>query len=158
MTLDVCVQGPPAPAAAMEGKTHTITPVSVKVQAGIVTGEIADLRVADRVEPRLTGTLRLRNTSESRSIRLVAAKIQYLDDQWRPMKLADARTDASFTFTAYGSERLDPGQEAVQSVDVACPAQALEAGGLKGLRLALAYVSSPYREEVISFAVSIGNR
>lgn len=155
MTLDVVVQGPPTPSAAMEDRTYTITPVSVTVQAGIVTGEIADIQVAKRIEPRLTGTLRLRNTSESHSVRLVAVKIQYLDDQWQPMKVADARTDASFTFTASGSDRLDPGQETVQSVDVGCPAQALEARKLKGLRLALAYVSFPCREEVISFAVSI---
>jgi hypothetical protein len=152
MTLDVFVQGSPP---AMEGKTYTITPVSVKVQAGIVTGEMADMQVVKRVEPRLRGTLRLRNTSESHSVRLVRAKIQYLDDQWQPMGLGEARTDASFAFDTYGSDRLDPGQETVQSVDVGCPSQALEAGKLKGLRLALAYVSFPYREEIISFAVSI---
>ena len=73
------------------------------------------------------------------------------------MRLADVRTDASFAFNTDGSDRLDPGQETVQSVDVACPPQALEVGKLKGLRLALAYVSFPYREEVISFAVSIGS-
>ncbi|PYM29937.1 MAG: hypothetical protein DME15_20030 [Candidatus Rokuibacteriota bacterium] len=157
MTLDAFVQGPQAPSAAMEDKTYTITPVSVKVQAGIVTGEISDIQVVKRVEPRLRGTLRLRNTSESHSVRLVRVKIQYLDDQWQPMRLADVRTDASFAFNTDGSDRLDPGQETVQSVDVACPPQALEVGKLKGLRLALAYVSFPYREEVISFAVSIGS-
>lgn len=157
MTLDVFVQGPPACSAAMGDITYTVTPASVKVQAGIISGEMSDLQVVERVEPRLVGTLRLRNTSENHSVRLVRATIQYLDDRWQPMVFADVRTDASFTFNTYGSDRLDPGQEAVQSVDVACPSQALEAGKLKGLRLALAYVSFPYREEVISFAVSIGS-
>src|SRR5260370_28217495 len=105
MILDVFVQGPPAPSAAMEDKTYTITPVSVTVQAGIVTGEVADLQVAKRVEPRLTGTLRLRNTSESHSVRLVAVQSQDLDDQLQPTKLAQARRDASVTVSAPRSDR-----------------------------------------------------
>lgn len=158
MTLDVCVQGPPAPPGAAEDRTYTVTPVSVKVQTGIVTGEITAMQVATRIGARLTGTLRLANTSETHSVRLVAAKIQYLDDQWQPMKLGGSRIEASFKFNAAGSECLDPGQEAVQAVDVAFPAEALEAGKLKGLRLGITYVSSPYREEAISFALSIGRQ
>src|SRR5258708_32100645 len=98
----------------MEDKTYTLTPVSVTVQAGIVTGEVADLQVAKRVEPRLTGTLRLRNTSASHSVRLVAGKNQYLDDQWQPMKLGDAPTDAKFPFPAPGKVRRRPRLAAAQ--------------------------------------------
>ncbi len=155
MIPEVVVQGLLPPSAAMEDTTYTVTPVSVKVEGAVVAGEMTDIQVVTRGESRLTGTLRLRNTSESHSVRLVSARIQFLDDQWCPLKLADARMNASFTFDAYGSDRLDPGQETVQLVDVACPAQALEPGTLKGLRLALAYVLAPYREEIISFAVSV---
>lgn len=165
MTLDVFVQGRSALPAVIEEQTYVVTPSSVRVRIGIVAGEITDMRVTERIEkssgrvvspPKLTGTLRLANTSETHSARLVAAKIQYLDDQWRPILLGDSRTDASFKFTACGSERLDPGQEAVQPVDVAFPAEALEARKLMGLRVEIAYVPSPYRVEGISFAVSIG--
>lgn len=164
-TLDVRVRGRSAPPAVIEDKTYVVTPPSVRVQSGILAGEITDMRVTERVEkssrcvaspPRLTAALRLANTSETHSVRLVSGTIQYLDDQWPAIPGGDSRTDTRFTFTACGSERLDPGREAVQSVDVAFPAQALEAGKLKGLRLEIAYVSSPYRVEVISFAVSIG--
>ena len=169
MTLDVGVRALSAPAAAViEEMTYTITPVSVNVQAGIVVGEITGMRVVERVAKstggtvspaRLTGTLTLTNTSASQSVRLVAGKIQYLDDQWRPIELEESRTEATFTFTTYGSERLDPGQQAVvQAVDVVFPAEALKAKKLKGLRLKITYILSPYREEAISFGVSIGGQ
>ncbi|OGK98157.1 MAG: hypothetical protein A3E31_18240 [Candidatus Rokubacteria bacterium RIFCSPHIGHO2_12_FULL_73_22] len=163
MTPDTWVTGPSAPSALIEDTIYTVTPVSVKVQAGIVTGEITDMQVRARVEtacgrPKLTGTLRLRNTSETHSVRLVAAAMQYLDEQWRPLGLEGSGTAATFTFTAYGSERLDPGQETVQAMDVAFPARALEAGKLRGLRLEIAYVCSPYRTEMVSFAVSLVGR
>ena len=169
MTLDVGVRALSAPAAAViEEMTYTITPVSVNVQAGIVVGEITGIRVVERVAKstggtvspaRLTGTLTLTNTSASQSVRLVAGKIQYLDDQWQPIELEGSRTEATFAFTTYGSERLDPGQQAVvQAVDVVFPAEALKAKKLKGLRLKIAYIPSPYREEAISFAVSLDRR
>lgn len=157
MTLDVVVQGPPT-APTAPGTAYPIAPVSVALQAGILIGEITDMRVLARVEPRLTGTLRLRNTSETHSVRLVAAKIEYLDDRWQPIRFEGSRTAATFKFTAYGADRLDPGQEARQAVDVPCPSAALTPGTLKGLRLELAQVTSPYREEVVSFAVAIESR
>ncbi len=59
-------------------------------------------------------------------------------------------------FTTYGNERLDPGQEAIQSLDVDFPAEALKAKRLKEIRLELAYIPSPYHEETVNFVVSIG--
>jgi hypothetical protein len=47
---------------------------------------------ASSLLPRLVGTLRLWSSSETHSVRLVVAKIQYRDDQWRPMKLEDPGT------------------------------------------------------------------
>lgn len=160
------VQGPSLASVAFEEKTYTVTPVVVEVHAGIIVGEITDMHVVQRVErisgraiapPRLVGTLRLWSSSETHSVRLVVAKIQYLDDQFRPMKLADSRTEGTFKFTTYGIEWLDPGQEAIQAVDVAFPAEALNARKLTRLRLEIGYVSSPYREELSSFTVSIGS-
>ena len=122
-TLDIRVQGPAAPAVVIDAKTYTLTPESVSVQAGIMAGEITGMRVVERIEKssgrvvspaRLTGTLKLINASTNQSVRLVAGKIQYLDDQWRSIEIEESRTDASFTFSAYGSERLDPGQQAAQ--------------------------------------------
>jgi len=41
---------------------------------------------------------------------------------------------------------------------VGLPADAREAKKLKGLRLKVAHIPSPYREEAISFAVSLDRR
>ncbi len=164
MTLG-CAQGPVATAAMVEDKTYTVTPASVTVKAGIITGEVTELKVMERVEQgsnrvvspaKLTGTLRLKNTSANQAVRLVAGKILYIGANGRPIELEDSRTEPVVKFTTYGSERLDPGQEGTQSLDVEFPAEALKAKTLKEIRLALAYIPSPYREESINFIVSIG--
>jgi uncharacterized membrane protein YeaQ/YmgE (transglycosylase-associated protein family) len=156
---------PAATAAVIEDKTYTVTPASVKVKAGILTGEVTELKVTERVEKgsdrvttpaKLTGTLRLKNASANQTVRLIDGKMQYIDAQGQPIKLEDARTEPTVKFATSGSERLDPGQEATQSLDVEFPADALKAKTLKEIRLEFAYIPSPYREETVNFAVSIG--
>jgi len=163
MTLG-CSQ-PSGTALVIEDKTYTVTPAAVKVKAGIVTGEVTEMKVTERVEKgsdrvvspaKLTGTLKLKNTSANQTVRLVAGKIQYIDAQGQPIKLEGARTEPTLKFATYGSERLDPGQEATQSLDVDFPAAALKAKKLKEIRLELAYIPSPYQEETVNFTVSIG--
>jgi hypothetical protein len=105
---------------------------------------------------KLTATLKLKNTSHDQTVRLLAGKILYIDGHGQPIVLEDARTEPTLKFSAYGNERLDPGQEATQSVDVEFPVEALKAQRLKEIRLELAYIPSPYREETVNFAVSIG--
>ena len=160
-----CAQGPSATAAVVEDKTYTVTPASAKVKAGIVTGEVTELKVTERVEQgsgrvvspaKLTGTLKLTNTSSNQTVRLVGAKIQYMDAQGRPIQLEAARNEPTLKFSTYGSERLDPGQDATQSLDVDFPAEALKAKKLREIRLELAYIPSPYQEETVNFTVSIG--
>jgi hypothetical protein len=56
------------------------------------------------------------------------------------------------------AERLDPGQEATQAMDVDFPAEALQSKKLKTIRLELVYLPSSYREETANFAVSIGDK
>ena len=159
------VQQPAAVAAAIEERTYMVTPASVKVKAGIVTGELTEMKVAERVEKgsdrivtaaKLTGTLRLKNTSANQTVRLLEGKLRYIDAQGQPIKLEDARTEPTLKFATYGSERLDPGQEATQALDVEFPAEALKAKRLKEIRLEFAYIPSPYQEETVNFAVSIG--
>ena len=154
-----------ATAAVIEDKTYTVTPAAMKVKAGIVTGEVTEMKVTERVEQgsdrvvspaKLTGTLKLKNTSTNQTVRLVAGKILYIDAQGLPIKLEESRTEPVVKFATYGSERLDLGQDATQSLDVEFPAEALKAKKLKEIRLELAYIPSPYREESINFTVSIG--
>ena len=159
-------QQPAAVAAPIEERTYAVTPASVKVKAGIVTGEVAEMKVAERVEQgsdrivtaaKLTGTLRLKNTSANQTVRLLEGKLRYIDALGQPIKLEEARSEPIIKFTTYGSsERLDPGQEATQSLDVDFPAEALKANRLKEIRFEFAYIPSQYREETVNFAVSIG--
>ena len=164
MTLG-CSQGPSGTAAVIEDKTYTVTPASVKVKAGMVTGEVTEMKVTERVEKgsgrvvspaKLTGTLKLTNTSANQTVRVVSGKILYIDAQGQPIKLEAARTEPTVTFATYGKEQLDPGQDATQSLDVEFPAEALKAKKLREIHLELAYIPSPYREETVNFIVSIG--
>jgi uncharacterized membrane protein YeaQ/YmgE (transglycosylase-associated protein family) len=162
------VQQPAAVAAPIEEKTYAVTPAAVKVKAGIVTGEVTDMKVAERVEKgsdrivtaaKLTGMLKLKNTSANQTVRLLEGKLRYIDAKGQPITLEDARSEPTFKFTGYGSsDRLDPGQEAIQSLDVEFPAQALKPNGLKEIRLEFAYIPSAYREETVNIPVSIGAR
>src|SRR2546422_5569196 len=78
MTLG-CAQGP-STAAVVADKTYTVTPASVTVKAGIVTGEVTEMKVTERVEQgsdrvvspaKLTGTLKLKNTSANQTVRIL---------------------------------------------------------------------------------------
>ena len=68
------------------------------------------------------------------------------------------KTRPTLTFATYGSDRLDPGQEATQSLDVDFPAEALKAKKLKEIRFELVYIPSPYHEETVKFIVAIGGQ
>src|SRR5712691_6243336 len=158
---------PAAIAAVIEDKTYTVTPAAIKVKAGIVTGDVTEMKVTERVEQgsgrvvspaKLTATVVLKNSSANQTVRLVAGTIKYIDVQGRPIKLEESRTESTLKFATYGSDRLDPGQEATQSLDVDFPAEALKAKKLNEIRLDLAYIPSPYREETVTFAVSIGGQ
>jgi hypothetical protein len=148
----------------IEDKTYSVTPASVIVKSGIITGEVIGLKVTERVEKgsdrvilpaKLTGTLRLENASANRTVRLVEGKVLFIDAQGQPIKLEAARTQPIVRF-ATDNERLDPGQEMTQALDVEFPVEALKAKRLKEIRLELVYIPSPYRGETVNFVVSIG--
>jgi len=162
-----CAQKPPPTAAVIENKVYTVTPDQVKVQAGIVTGAVTEMKVTERIErgsgrietpARLTGKLKLTNGSTDHSVRLVAGKIQYIDAEGQPIRFEGVRTEPNIRFSLFGSERLDPGQNAIQSVDVEFPAAALGSKKLKEIRLNLMYVSSLFMQETANLAVSIGSQ
>lgn len=165
MTLG-CAQSPSAATGTVEDKAYAVTPASMKVKAGILTGDVIELKVTERVEKdsdrvvtpaKLTGTVTLKNTSANQTVRLVTGKVRYIDAKGQPIALEASRAESVIKFSTYGSERLDPGQEATQSLDVEFPAEALKAKRLKEIRLDLAYIPSPYREETVNIAVSIGD-
>lgn len=155
----------PSGGVVIEDKVYAVTPASMTVKSGIITGEVSELKVTERVEKgsdrivspaRLTGTLRLENTSANRTVRLVEGKLLFIDAQGQPIKLEAARIDPIVKFATHGNERLDPGQDVSQTLDVEFPVEALKAKKLKEIRLELAYIPSPFREETVNFVVSIG--
>ena len=162
-----CSQQPSGTAAVIEDKVYTVTPASVTVKAGIVTGDVTEMKVTERVEKgsdrivspaKLTGKLVLKNSSTNQTVRLVAGKIQYIDTQGQPIKVSETQTEPTIKFATYGAEQLGPGQDATQSLDVDFPAEALKAKKLKEIRLELAYIPSPYKEETVNFTVAIGGQ
>jgi hypothetical protein len=149
----------------IEDKTYSVTPATVTVKSGIITGEVIGLKVTERVEKdsdrvvlpaKLTGTLRLENTSANRTVRLVEGKVLFIDAQGQPIKLEGARIQPIVKFATDGNERLDPGQDMTQALDVEVPVEALKARKLKEIRLELVYIPSPFRGETVNFVVSIG--
>jgi len=166
MTLGPAPQ-PAATAAVIEDKAYTVTPAAMKVKAGIVTGEVTEMKVTERVEQgsgrvisaaKLTAKVVLKNSSANQTIRLVSGTITYIDVHGQPIKLEAARAEPTLKFATFDSDRLDPGQEATQSLDVDFPAEALKAKTLKEIRLGLAYIPSPYREETVHIIVSVGGQ
>jgi hypothetical protein len=164
-----CAQKPSAPIAVIEDKVYTVTPDQIKVQAGIVSGEVTEMKVTERVEQgsgrvdtpaKLTGTLKLTNSSMDQTVRLVGGKLVYIDAQGQQIKVGEERTEPviKFAVSYNSSDQLAPGQNATQTVEVDFPAEALKAGKLGEIRLDLAYVPTPYRQETARFNVSIGGQ
>ena len=103
---------------------------------------------------KLTARLALKNNTANQTVRLVGGKIQYIDVHGQPIKLEGARTEPILKFGS--TDRLDPGQETTESLDVEFPAEALQAKKLKEIRLELAYIPSAFKEETVNFVVAIG--
>ena len=164
-----CAQKPAATTAVIEDKVYTVTPDEVKVAAGILSGEITEMKVTERVEKgsgriespaKLTGKLKLTNSSKDQTLRLIGGRLLYIDVQGQPIKVEEARTEPVLKFSAsYNSpERLDPGQEAIQAVEVDFPAAALAENKLKEIRIELVYIPAPYKLQTAGFGVSIGGQ
>ena len=164
-----CSPPPSAVAPTISDRIYPVTPNAVKVKAGIVSGEVTEMKITERVEDgsgrvanpaKLSGKLVLKNVSTNQTVRLLAGKIVYIDNQGQPIKLEENRTEPTIKMaSSYGSaERLDPGQESSQMVDADFPAAALKAKKLKEIRLELSYIPSPYKEETLNFAVSVGGQ
>lgn len=161
-----CTTRPQAPESVIEDKVFAVTPAAEQVKAGIIAGEMSDMKVTERVEkgsgrvdtpPRLTATLTLKNGSSDQSASAIAGKFQYIGADGKPIVLEDQRNNLSIASNSYGSgaERLDPGQEETKSVDVDFPAAGLGAKELKEIRLELTYIPSAYKDETVDLPVSI---
>jgi len=160
-----CSPKTPGTALVIEDKVYAVTPAEMTVKVGIVTAELSEMKVTERVEKdsgrvdapaRLTGKLKLVNSSPDQTVRLIAGKMVYLDMQGQPIKVEEARTEPVISLASMSSSQLDPGQDATQSIDVDFPAEALKSKKLKEIRLDLVYAPAAYRQETVMVPVSIG--
>jgi len=169
VTMLGCSPQPATKAAAINDRVYAMTPDTLKVKAGLVSGEVTEMKVTESIEEgsgrvataaRLSGKLVLKNVSANQTLRLVGGKIVYIDQRGQAIPLEANRTEPLIKMaSSYGSaDRLDPGQEWAQTVEVDFPAAALKAKTLKEIRVELSYIPSPYREETLTFPVSLGAR
>src|SRR5574341_743208 len=155
LALAACSQQPGQTAwtpAQTEEKPFPLKPQSLPVKVSFLLGELQELKVKEQIErgtgkireaPELRGMLKLKNTSSDQAVRLLWGRIQYVDADGKIMPLAKEQGNASFTFSSYQTEGLDPGMETSQYVDVPFPAAALQGKSLQDIRLELSYIPTP---------------
>ncbi len=150
---------------AVEDKTFALAPANASVNVAFLMGELQGLKVTERVEqgtgrvvepPKLHATLKLKNASLDQAARLIGGRIDYVDNDGKPIPLAAGRRDTSFRLPSYQSDRLDPGKDISQDIDVPFPSAALKEKKLGDMRLDLTFIPMPYKEETIQIHVSLG--
>ncbi len=155
--------------AVIEDKIYAVAPDQIRIKTGVLLGEVTEMSVVERVEQgtgrvdsaaKLRGKLKLTNGSTDQSVRLLSGRILFIDAQGQIIKLEDSRTDSKISFQgSYNSpDRLDPGNETTQDIDVNFPADALKAKKLKEVRVEIEYLPASYRKETASFNVSVNNQ
>ncbi len=151
--------------AQVEDKTISLAPESVPWKAAFLSGQLQDLKVTERVEegtgkvvesPMLHATLKLKNASTDQAARLLSGRIEYADGDGKPIPLTRDQKDTTFSIPSYQSDRLDPGKETSQDVEVPFPSAALKGKTLRDIRLELNYIPMAYKEETVQVPVSVG--
>jgi len=164
-TLIGCAPKPSGPVVVVEDKLYSVTPADITVRAGIVSGEITEMKVVERIEKvsgkietpaRLSAKIKLKNISADQTVRLIGGKLIYIDAQGKTIKVEEARTEPVIRFTSSSAVQLDPGQDTTQSIEVDFPAIALEAKKLKDIRFELSYVPTAFKQESANLSVVIG--
>lgn len=155
--------------AVIEDKIYVVAPDQIKLQTGILLGEVTEMTVVERVEQgtgrvdsaaKLKGKLKLTNGSTDQSVKLINGRILFIDEQGQPILVDDKRTEPRIAFSgSYNSpDRLDPGQDTTQDVDVNFPAEALKGKALKEIRLEVEYLPTAYRKDTASFNVTVNSQ
>jgi hypothetical protein len=146
-----------------EEKRIVLNPQDSTWRLSVLTGELQNLRVAERVDegtgkvtepPMLRATVTVRNTSADRTIRLIAARVEYLGADGKPIPLPKNRQNTSFVF-AYQPENLDPGKAVSTQIEVPFPSAALKSKKLQDIRVDLQFTPLPYKDESVNLPESI---
>jgi len=145
-------------------KTFALKPNSAIVQVAFLAGQLQNLRVSEQVAantgkvvdpPLLHATLKLKNVSADQAARLISGKLQYLGPDGKPILPAEDRRDTGFTFDTYQTNRLDPGMQTSQEIEVPFPGAALENNALQDIRLELTFTPLPYKQESVTVPISV---
>lgn len=155
--------------AVIEDKIYVVAPDRIKLKTGILLGEVTEMTVVERVEQgtgrvdsaaKLKGKLKLTNSSADQTVRLVNGRVLFIDEQNQPILVDATRTEPKIAFSgSYNSpDRLDPGQNTTQDIDVSFPAAALKGKALKEIRLEIEYLPASYRKETASFNVTVNSQ
>ena len=144
-------------------KSYTLVS-SAPMKVDFLTGQFEGLTITERIDPKtndvvdrpeLRGTLKLTNDSKDQSARLLGGSLVFLDAKGQVIPVGKDRGDTSFTFSAYETQRLDPGKETSQMIDVPFPRAGLKAGEIHSIRLDLNYLPSVYRAQSVDYPVSL---
>jgi len=144
-------------------KSYTLVS-SAPMKVDFLTGQFEGLTITERIDPKtndvvdrpeLRGTLKLKNDSKDQSARLLGGSLVFLDAKGQVIPVGKDRGDTSFTFSAYETQRLDPGKETSQMIDVPFPRAGLKAGEIHSIRLDLNYLPSVYRAQSVDYPVSL---
>jgi len=144
-------------------KSYTLVS-SAPMKVDFLTGQFEGLTITERIDPKtndvvdrpeLRGTLKLKNDSKDQSARLLGGSLVILDAKGQVIPVGKDRGDTSFTFSAYETQRLDPGKETSQMIDVPFPRAGLKAGEIHSIRLDLNYLPSVYRAQSVDYPVSL---
>jgi hypothetical protein len=165
--LSACTPAPKPVVPAVSEKVYVVTPNAIKVSAGILRGEVTEMKITERIEEgtgriaapaRLTGKLVLVNQSTDQSVRLIGGRFLYIGMNGKPIVMEGDRAVPTLKVaSAFGSqERMDPGQQAAQPLDAEFPVEGLKDKALREIRLEVSYIPSQFRESALNFPVSIG--
>ena len=137
---------------------------SAPLKVDFLTGQFEGLTITERIDPQtknvvdrpeLRGTLTLKNESKDQAARLLGGSLVFLDAKGQVIAVGKDRGDTSFTFSAYETQRLDPGKETSQMIDVPFPVAGLQASEIHSIRLELNYLPSAYRAQSVDSPVSL---
>lgn len=144
-------------------KSYTLAS-SAPMKVDFLTGQFEGLTITERIDPKtknvvdrpeLRGTLKLKNDSKDQTARLLGGSLVFLDAKGQVIPVGKDRGDTSFTFSAYETQRLDPGKETSQMIDVPFPVAGLQASEIHSIRLELNYLPSAYRAQSVVYPVSL---
>lgn len=151
-------------ASAVEARTFSVKLAPTSMRLDFLTAELSELNVVERVDndsgeivapATLRGMLKVKNTSSDQTARLVGGSIEYIGASGDRIAVAPGRGGTGFTFYSYSGERVDPGKDTSQTIDVPFPASALNGAGLAEVRLRLTYIPTPYRTDAATAAASL---